>query len=238
MTTPYETGPGFFQFIRGLFERAGKHQSRVVERLPSDTPGLSFSAVIDVTWENRATGMHHRSPEDATKDHVRSLASGITAQMSVLDPLAAQRRLNTQLGYSQQVPNRPAIITYATAALTVDEDTIRTAKESEENRAKLDSWRLLKDHVLADPVMACVWWLADHPERLEKLPDMGPAFDRLAALTTATDGHANDLLRVADVLDRFVSGLEAIDRQRLIENAAHVITSYGRPDLANELKDA
>jgi hypothetical protein len=67
---------------------------------------------------------------------------------------------------------------------------------------------------------------------------MGPAFDRLTALTTANDGRANDLLRLADVLERFIAGLEAIDRQRLIENTAHVMTAYGRPDLADELRGA
>ncbi|MEV5704487.1 hypothetical protein [Actinoallomurus sp. NPDC052274] len=46
----------------------------------------------------------------------------------------------------------------------------------------------------------------------------------------------NNLLQVAEVLERFVSGLEAIDRQRLIENTAHVMTTYGRSDLAEELK--
>lgn len=237
MTTSYDTGSSFRQFFRGLFERTAKHQTQFAARLPSDVDGLTFTAVFAMTWENRATGAHHRNPEAAARDHVRTLASAITAQMSVLDPLAAEHRLNAQLGYPHPVPHSPAVVTHATARITVDEDTIRTARESEQNRAKLDDMRLLKDHVLADPVMACAWWLADHPERLEKLATMGPVFDRLAALTTANDGRANTLLQVAGVLERFVSGLEAIDRQRLIENTARVMTTYGRPDLADELKD-
>ncbi|MEV5704486.1 hypothetical protein [Actinoallomurus sp. NPDC052274] len=166
MTTSYDTGSSFRQFFRGLLERAAKHQTQFAARLPSDIDGLTFSAVIDMTWENRVTGAHHRNPEDAARDHARTLASTITAQMSVLDPLAAEHRLNARLGYPHQVPHSPAVITHATVRIAVDEDTMRTARESEQNRAKLDDMRLLKDHVLADPVMACAWWLADHPERL------------------------------------------------------------------------
>jgi hypothetical protein len=36
--------------------------------------------------------------------------------------------------------------------------------------ARMENWRLLKEKVFADPVMACVWWLDGRPERLEHLP--------------------------------------------------------------------
>jgi hypothetical protein len=84
--------------------------------------------------------------------------------------------------------------------------------------------------------MACVWWLDAHPERLEKLPDMDAAFDRLAALTTSSDGRGNDLMQVAHLLQRFIADLDVVDKQRLVDSIGYVMTHFGRQDLTEELK--
>lgn len=240
-TTTYEGGgSGFWRFLRELFrglsDRADFHRAATTVRLPSELSGASFTAAIEIAWQTRFTGTEPGNPEAAVKDHVVARAAEITSRMSVLDPASAQHRLNAEFGHPLVVPGTPIQVLYATVTLAVDAEAKRAAEEHERYRAQLESWRLLRDNVFADPVMTCVWWLDGHPERLEHLPRMDAAFDRLAALTAAGGGGGNEVTRVAQVLHRFIADLDAVDKQRLIETVGYVMTCFGRQDLADDLK--
>ncbi|MDN3351346.1 hypothetical protein [Actinomadura sp. DC4] len=45
---------------------------------------------------------------------------------------------------------------------------------------------------------------------------------------------ASDLPRIAKVLECFLMGLEAVDRQRLVENAGQLMVKLGHSDFAQE----
>ncbi|GAA4635869.1 hypothetical protein GCM10023196_083260 [Actinoallomurus vinaceus] len=233
MTTPYDERPGFLRLLSSLFDRGGVHHARFPTRLPSNLPGIWFDASIEVAWQHRATGA---GDAEAAKRHVCARAADVTAPMSVLDLTTAQFQLNAQLAQPLPVPGTSVLVVNASAALSVDPEARRAAEEHDRYRAQTEHWRLLRDTVFADPVMACVWWLDGHPERLEKLPNMDAAFERLAALTTSGAGRGDDLMHVANLLHQFLAGLEAVDRQRLIDSVGYIMTNFGRPDLADQLR--
>lgn len=237
MTTMYEDETGFSRFIRRLFQPENHwwHESARF-RLPSNLAGASFDASAEVFWDDRAPRNGHGDPAAPAVAHVRAVATEIAETHSVLDGATVEHLMNVRLADPQPVPGRPGLRVYANVRLMVDAESRDAAKEHERYRAKVENWRMLRDQVLADPVMACVWWLDDHPERLQALPQMDSAFERLAALTVAGAGSGSDLVRVAQLLQRFVTGLEAVDRQRLVEAIGYVMANYGRQDLADELK--
>lgn len=215
-----------------LWDDTAQRQTRFEMRLPSDGEGIYFDAEFTVHYtETSANGSG--GAEKAVYDHLRRVAEGVTRRSSVLDVTQVELAINAVIG-------RPVVVAEvvqvdrARVRLQIAAEMKEAARKREMRRLQVEELRHLQRTIFADPVLARLWWLDEHPDRLADLVKLDNAFDRLTALaSTPSDGAGWE--HIAKVLESFVRDLKEIDKRFLIDRLAVIMMHYGRKDLADRL---
>ena len=126
----------------------------------------------------------------------------------------------------------------ATELATRREQLIQdTTLAREQQREEARRFAFLRDHFLASPQMARLWWLNNDPEKLlSSVKKSGETLNAVALL----DGREADLGQgdhIAQIIETFVAELPPEHRQHLITQIGLVFRGYERADLADRLDD-
>ncbi|MBB5081890.1 hypothetical protein [Nonomuraea endophytica] len=110
------------------------------------------------------------------------------------------------------------------------------------NREKARRLSFLREHFLASPSMARLWWLNDDPGRLIELAkicgknEQDPFETVVRLLGDAPEAvSASARNETAAILEIFVRELPAEAKKYLVSQLAQVLGNYERPDLAEQM---
>ncbi|HVB41148.1 MAG TPA: hypothetical protein VNF47_00400 [Streptosporangiaceae bacterium] len=224
--------------LRRIFaRRLDPVPAKFVARLPSEIPEAQFQAVIEATWP---PGTDACQSMRSLADRLLNVARTAAKKYSVLDRDKAwagiERALLSEAGIRQS-----GLITLRVADVRVRPDD-RSLAEKQRSlrhevalaRARAENLRVL----LANPTTACLWWLENSPDKLEKLADndMSGIFDKVAAIfgESAESPPADP---IAELIRLFLKDLDGQFRELLIEQLGRVFKGYERDDLAASLDD-
>ncbi|MFZ4302277.1 hypothetical protein ACOZE3_30760 [Streptomyces cinereoruber] len=209
------------------------------ERMVSHLKAVYFTVHIDGTWSSTQPdppSLHN--PVAIARNHLRRQAAKILRQHCVLDLAAAQDDINAVLG--QQSCAAPGLKTVGAARLEASPRDRELAEEharrqqalSLEHEEELDRLAHLQ-HVLADPDLRRVWWIARFPDRFGELEALATALQGLPPPREAkNDGLRSDILRFTEQL---VTDLHTPQQRELfLQVLIQTLQTLGH----HELKDA
>lgn len=145
---------------------------KIRARLPSNTEGIHFRAVISGRWEwQDPADTPHRNPQDLAASYLRTDAASETGKFSVLDHSVAQLKANAKLGKPAQ-RNQPIKVT-GSVSLEVTRGDWKAAEhiEKQQRDIAVSHQPLLDDlHFLSEKIfktgLAPLWWLTNDRRHL------------------------------------------------------------------------
>ncbi|MFD4231404.1 hypothetical protein [Streptomyces sp. NPDC058545] len=204
--------------------------------MASHLTGVHFTIRIDGAWRwTQADPPDLHDPAATARDHLRRHAAKVLRRHSVLGLAAAQDAANTVLGqWSCPVVGLEAAGSVHLAASASDRDL---AEEHARRQQAIDLaheeelHRLARlQHVLADPELRRVWWIAQFPDRFGDLTDLATALQGLPLPHTDEDDDIRgDIRRFTEqlVTDLHTPQQREIFLQALIQT----LQTLGRHDL-------
>ena len=212
-------------------------------RLPSSVSEAWFRANIQITWpSDRMPSVRIRS---YAEQRLREAAGRVTGGFTPLNTGEAGTELNVTLQRHLDLPDVGVRLAGVSAELVAEPQAVELAERREAERrealqaretllAKLERLRLFGDQVLADPVLARLWWLDGKIDKLPQMVDMDAVFEK-AAVRMGSDAASRPDDPVPDLIRTFLDGLGPEHRSLLVKQIAHVFVSYERSDLAESL---
>ncbi|MGW8993908.1 hypothetical protein ACWGRF_28810 [Streptomyces zhihengii] len=177
------------------------------ERMTSRLKAVCFTVRIDGAWNwTRPDSPELHDPAATARDHLRRHTAKVLRQHSVLDLAAAQDAVNAALSqWSCVAPGLRCIGGARLEAAPRDrnlaqEHACRQQTLSLAHEEELDCLAHLQ-HVLADPDLRRVWWIAQFPDRFDDLQALAAALKGLPPPREAeSDGIRSDILRFTEQL--------------------------------------
>ncbi|MGW0811346.1 hypothetical protein [Nonomuraea sp. NPDC002799] len=239
-------------FLPRLLGARASHSNEYIyrTRLPSELDGACFDATIEVHGQ-----LDHQQPAKEAQVYrkLESHARVVSGKLSVLDLDRAAAEITIELNRESVVamPDLHVRLDRVRARVSAGASAVETARSLQEAVQKTTLARmeyreqarrlgLLRDHFLASPAMARMWWVGEDPSRLADLAAMStsgkadPFETAVSLLGEAADaGSARN--EVAAIIETFVRGLTPEAGKYLISQLAQVFTNYERPELAERL---
>jgi hypothetical protein len=220
-------------------------------RCQSRTSELPFLAEVEAGWRPTSAQWPDAVVRSHLHQHLRMVVGGVCRSYSVLDAEEAQSQVNLVLDQARWVQEIAVELVAMRASLAVDPEVLATAREQEQvvrdsivfaarHQDEVNRMLLLRDTVLLDGGMARLWWLDGDRARLQELVKLGDLFEDAARLIAGTplEGEApathSDV--AADLIGKFLVGLEPHYRLHLLSQLSDVFRSYERPALATEVE--
>lgn len=202
----------------------------------SNAEGLFFRAVVSVP-----------PPEGhvAMTSEIRAQVEHVTAEFSVLHREEAQYALHDHLGAYPHLEGSAPLPPGTVVTLYVDQDTHDVAGEHErirlrgtvqeaEHQQQCERWSRQRI-LLTDPVLARMWWLDGHGDRLTQLVSLGDTFEEAARLLSADAPAANGGADTSRLIHDFVAAMGPDQQQFLAMQIAALLTDYEQSDLAQQV---
>ncbi|HEX3921549.1 MAG TPA: hypothetical protein VHY31_04640 [Streptosporangiaceae bacterium] len=214
-------------------------------RLPSDLEGAFFEAAV---FGYGALGP--RGPLASAHVHQRltEVAGDVSCRFSALRSAEASSAVTIALYRVRQMNDlgvtfdnfyadlraEPAATELATRREQLIQDTT-LAREQQREEAR--RFAFLRDHFLASPQMARLWWLNNDPEKLLQLGEKTQNLENAVALLDGREADLGQGDHIAQIIETFVAELPPEHRQHLITQIGLVFRGYERADLAERLDD-
>ncbi|MGW2785935.1 hypothetical protein ACWC3X_32580 [Streptomyces populi] len=177
------------------------------ERMASLIGSVCFTVCVTGSWRwTHPTPANQDALAATARDHLRQQTAGALCRYSVLDLAAARDAANSAL--IQQDGPTPGLEVTGRAELDVAAADRALAEEHARRQQEADLEHLVElhrltrlQHVLADPDLRRVWWMAQFPDRFNDLDGLANALKGLPAPQEAADDdqHA-DVRRLSDQL--------------------------------------
>jgi hypothetical protein len=176
----------------------------------------------------RAVSQHYSVLDDAEACNAVKIALSDHSQLADLD-------VRLEILHVELEP-WPGAAELATA---YEQLAAETALATERQRAQARRLAEFRDHVLASPEMARLWWVQDDPERFVQLAGMEEGvFEKGVALVAGAGLASSATDRVAAIIESFLRDLGPEHRALLITQIGQVLGGYERADLAAQLEPA
>ncbi|MFE4089055.1 MULTISPECIES: hypothetical protein [Streptomyces] len=210
----------------------------------SRLPGVAFTVRIAGLWRAEGTEFpEHGNPASVARDHLRRQAAHVLGQHSVLQLAAARDAANAALGHWSRPDSGPELEAAGAVHLDVAahdralaEDHARRQQAAERAHAE-ELHRLIHlQHILADPHLRRVWWIALFPDRFNDLDDLASKLNGLPPPHKAeSDGIRSDIRRFTDQL---VTALHTPQQRELFLTALiQTLNMLGHQDLMSAATD-
>ncbi|WSQ15102.1 hypothetical protein OG604_49515 [Streptomyces sp. NBC_01231] len=210
--------------------------------MSSHLASVLFAVRIDGAWRWTHTDPpDHHDLEAVARDHLRQQAARVLRRHSVLNLAAAQDAANSALGkWSCPFPGLEAIggvhLNVPVRDRGLAEDHARRQQAADlAHEEELHRLAHLQ-HILADPNLRRVWWIAQFPDRFNDLGSLATVLQGLPSPHEAEDdGIRSDIRRFADqlvtdlhtpqqrevFLTALIQTLHALGHHELKNSAAH-----------------
>ncbi|MBA2897798.1 hypothetical protein [Nonomuraea soli] len=242
---------GFLQRLLGV--RASHSNEYIYRaRLPSKLEGACFDATIEVHGQ-----LDHQQPAQEAQVYrkLESHARSVSGKLSVLDLDRAAAEITIELNRESVVamPDLHVLLdrVRVRARVSASASAVATARSLQEAVQKTTLARMeyreqarrlgfLRDHFLASPAMARMWWVGEDPSRLADLAAKSTSgkadpFETAVRLLGEAADAGSVRNEVAAITETFIRGLTPEARKYLISQLAQVFTNYERPELAERL---
>lgn len=180
----------------------------------------------------------------AAIDAVRNRIAAISAKYALLQREHFQIALDAWLTECRQTEMQGVWAKAAELTVEVDEYLEQAAKARDElwRRTQLHRWRWEQEvaqtrharDLLADPARAAAWWLARHPDDVDRLPGVCEAFvnahDRVSGQPVADDEGLSTLVT------RLWEASEPHARSGLLKTVHDFAAAYGHVSLAADIE--
>lgn len=225
--------------LQRIFNRRSSDVSdNFVVPLPSCVRGLHFTAEFNLVWTPLAPPQRQCNPIEAARVAAEEAATRVSCTMSVTRIAAAECHINAQLGRLEDCARGEVRIKKASVHLGVSAEIARLAADHEHKlreeeladdiqQHQFDRLSRFRETVLAEPAAAMAYWFMNHPDQLDST-----TYNKIEDLTKkvmAYDPRAR-LLRIAELLDKFISNLTSEDKHALITMLIAVMSSFGHRD--------
>ncbi|GAB7111145.1 hypothetical protein JCM4814A_94640 [Streptomyces phaeofaciens JCM 4814] len=210
----------------------------------SHLPGVAFIVRIDGAWRAEGTEIpEHGNPAAVAREHLRRQTARVLRQHSVLQLAAARDAADAALGYWTRPASGPELEAAGAVHLNVTAHDRALAEDHAHQQQAADHahaeelHRLTHlQHILADPHLRRVWWIAQFPERFNDLNDLA---DKLTGLPppheAESDGIRGDIRRFTDQL---VTDLHTPQQRELFLTALiQTLTTLGHHELMSAATD-
>jgi hypothetical protein len=212
-------------------------------RLHSDLEGAYFDATIFAYGALGPRGplasahVHQRLAETASQVTKRySALRAAEASSAVTIALYKIRQMNdlgvTFDNFYADLRAEPAAAELAARREQLIQDT---ALVREQQREQARRFAFLRDHFLASPQMARLWWLNNDPDKLLELGERTQSLENAVALLDDREVDTGQRDHIAQIIETFVAELAPEHRQHLIAQIGRVFQGYERTDLADQL---
>ncbi|WP_329027133.1 hypothetical protein [Streptomyces sp. NBC_00690] len=177
------------------------------ERIPSQVSSVFFTVGINGAWRptDGEASDHHQLATQA-RHHLRQRVGRVLVRHSVLHLAAAQDAANTALMPWQSPDTGPELtgsvqLTASPQDRDLAEKHLRQRRTADlEHENELNRLAHLQ-HVLADPDLRRVWWIAQYPDRFSELDQLAQALEGLASpYEPEEDGVRSDIRRFTEQL--------------------------------------
>ncbi|GAB3210407.1 hypothetical protein GCM10027294_28670 [Marinactinospora endophytica] len=217
-------------------------------RLPSRFQAMPFTAEFRLFLPGPREGEGGEEWLFSLQEEIRETAARISVQYSLIDHGSAGNALNRYFtrftggppGMSVDVilcPPNEADLARTRERELVDFDADMAAARHAEMVGAL---RNLRADVFADPVLARLWWLREHPDQVERLPQVGAALDDVVGHVDPSTGD-DQIARVGGLFLGLMRELPGQEREYLVRSLAgwlgRAFHACGRPELGNELAE-
>ncbi|GAA2528393.1 hypothetical protein [Pilimelia columellifera] len=211
-----------------------------VAQLPSVVPDVAFDVVLTTTVEGRAD-------RQTVRERLRQELAARSRLLPVTEAASLAGMVDTAGRAPRQIPGLDAVVVSLRATvLTNAEALARTAEHQRragelvrleaERRARHAERVYLRDEIFSKPDLARMYWHTEHPNDLETL-----AGGRFEAIAQALTGGATAPSRepegstLATTIERFLGGLQPLERTHLIRQLPAIFRAYGQDELVDEL---
>jgi hypothetical protein len=248
--TTFDSWRDLFSRIFGTRTHESPDREQVFRfRCPSRSAELPFLVDVAARWQMGPVQWPEAVVHARIHQHLSVVVRQVSGNYSVLDAEEAQSQVNLVLSHARRIADISVELAVAEATLIAEPDVLLTAREQEQvvrdsvvdaarHENEMNRMRLLRDSVLLDGGMARLWWLNGDRGRLQELVKLGDLFENAARLLTAGPADADlgpgfgDV--AADLIGKFLVGLDPHHRLHLLTQLSGVFHGYERSDLAGE----